>query len=114
MYAQETVPPTLKTAFDRSCSNCHTNQTVWPWYSYVAPVSWVVARDVHHGRQHMNFSEWGDYSAKDKEEKLEDICEQVMQGDMPQKKYVWVHRDARLKQSEREAVCRWTEAVRQY
>jgi hypothetical protein len=114
IFAQETVPPSLRTVFERSCEDCHSNHTVWPWYSYVAPASWIVAHDVHEARRHMNFSVWGDYSAKQKEEKLEDLCDEVSQGDMPDTKYLLIHRGARLKQSEREAICRWTDAVRQY
>lgn len=114
IFVKETVPPSLKLAFGRSCNDCHSDQTKWPSYSYVAPVSWIVAGDVHDARKHLNFSEWGDYSSKQREEALEKICEQVQQGEMPEKKYVMVHRDATLKQSERDAICRWTEAARQY
>jgi hypothetical protein len=87
---------------------------VWPWYSYVAPVSWIVANDVHNGRKHLNLSEWGDYSAKQREEALENICEQVQQKQMPEGMYLLLHRDARLTASEKESICRWTEAARQY
>jgi Haem-binding domain len=112
--AKETVPPSIKTVFSRSCGDCHSDQTTWPWYSYVAPVSWIISSDVHNGRKHVNFSEWGDYSAKQREEALENICEQVQQSQMPEKTYLLLHPDARLRQADRDAVCRWTEAARQY
>jgi len=110
--AYATAPPQVRAVFEGSCKNCHSNQTAWPWYSYVAPFSWIVARDVHRGRSHLNFSEWGTYSAKKKEEKLEDICEQLVNGDMPDGKYLLIHRQAKLTQEEREAVCAWVESVR--
>ncbi len=114
LYATQPVPEPVKAVFDRSCNSCHSNQTEWPWYSYVAPVSWVVARDVHQARKAMNFSEWGSYSANRKEDKLEEICEQVTNGDMPDRKYALFHRVARVSREEREAVCQWTEDARDY
>ena len=114
MFSKETVPPSLKLTLGRSCVDCHSDTTTWPWYSYVAPVSWIIASDVHEGRKDLNFSEWGNYDAKRREEALEKICEQVQQGEMPDKKYVLLHRDAKLKQSEKDAICKWTEAARQY
>ncbi len=114
IYAREAVPQPVKDVFNRSCADCHSDQTRWPWYSRVAPVSWMVADDVHSARKHMNFSEWAYYSPNKREEKLEEICEQLTDGDMPDVKYLLVHRRARLTSSEREAVCKWTEDSRQY
>jgi hypothetical protein len=114
IYATLTMPAEVKTVFERSCKNCHSNETVWPWYSYVAPISWVVAHDVHHARKTMNLSEWGAYSAQKKEDKLEEICEQVTKGEMPDRKYAIFHREARLTPQERNAVCQWSDDARQY
>jgi len=114
LYAAQPVPAAVKAVFDRSCSTCHSNETPWPWYGYVAPVSWVVARDVHQARKAMNFSEWANYSAKRKEDKLEEICEQVTNGDMPDRKYALFHRASRISPPEREAICEWTDASRDY
>jgi len=114
IYAAQPVPAEVKAVFERSCKNCHSNETAWPWYSYVAPVSWVVARDVHRARKTMNLSEWGSYSNQRKEDKLEEICEQVTNGDMPDRKYAIFHRSARPTPEERTAVCQWTEDSRQY
>ncbi len=114
IYATQAVPREVKAVFERSCRNCHSNETAWPWYSYVAPVSWVVARDVHQARKKMNFSEWGGYPAQRKEDRLEEICEQVTNGDMPDRKYAIFHRSARITPQEREAICQWTDDSRQY
>jgi len=114
IYAKEKVPAKVQGVFTRSCQNCHSNQTAWPWYSYVAPVSWMIADDVHSARKKMNLSEWGGYSAKKREETLEEICEQVTNGDMPDAKYLLMHRSARLSAEERAAVCQWTEDEREY
>jgi len=112
IYAAESVPPNVRAIFDSSCNNCHSNETRWPWYSHVAPFSWIVAHDVHRGRRLMNFSEWAGYGEKKRDQKLEDICDQLMNGDMPDGKYLLIHRSARLSQEQKESVCRWTQAPR--
>jgi Haem-binding domain len=86
IYATMPVPADVKAVFERSCKNCRSDETSWPWYSYVAPVSWVIARDVHQAREAMNLSEWSSYSANQKADKLEEICEQLTNGDMPDRK----------------------------
>jgi hypothetical protein len=114
LYSVEKVPPLVKAVFARSCKNCHSNETSWPWYSYIAPGSWIVANDVHDGRKKMNFSEWGTYSPQRKEQKLDEICEQITNGEMPDQKYTLVHRSSRVTPEERDAVCQWTENARQF
>ena len=114
IYATLSMPADAKAVFERSCKNCHSDETSWPWYSYVAPLSWVVARDVHQARKAMNLSEWGGYSANQKTDKLEEICEQLTNGDMPDRKYTLIHWHARLTAKERDLVCQWTEDSREY
>ena len=114
IYATLPTPTEAKAVFERSCKNCHSDETSWPWYSYVAPVSWVITRDVRQARKAMNLSEWGSYSANQKTDKLEEICEQLINGDMPDRKYTLIHRHARLTAKERDLVCQWTEDSREY
>jgi hypothetical protein len=111
-HVYATAPANVRTVLDDYCKDCHSNQTAWPWYSYVAPFSWIVAHDVHKGRRKLNFSEWDTYSPKKRGEKLEAICDQVVNGDMPDGKYLLIHRNARLTQQEQEAVCTWVESLR--
>jgi hypothetical protein len=114
IYATLPMPADVKAVFERSCKNCHSNETSWPWYSYVAPISWVVVRDVHQARKAMNLSEWGSYPINIKTNKLEEICEQLTNGDMPDRKYTLIHRRARPTAKERGAVCQWSEDSREY
>ncbi len=114
IYAAQPVPAEVKTVFERSCKNCHSDETAWPWYSYVAPVSWVVAHDVHQARKTMNLSEWDSYSTQRKDDKLEEICEQLTNRDMPDRKYAIFHPNARTTAQERAMVCQWTEDSRKY
>ena len=83
----------------RACFDCHSNQPIWPWYSYVAPVSWLVQNDVDGGRRHLNFTEW-DHPQRH----AEDVAAQVKQGDMPLWFYVPLHPAARLTGAEKEAL----------
>lgn len=78
-----------------SCYSCHSNETDWPWYSYVAPASWLVRRDVERGRGELNFSRWDDA-----EDELDDAIEMIRDGDMPPRQYTRVHSGAALTDAE--------------
>ena len=112
IFAMATVPPDASAIFQRSCQDCHSNRTKWPWYSHVAPVSWVVASDVNEGRNHFNADEWGSYSLEGKHTKLSKICEELKSDGMPDSKYTLIHRSAKLSEQERTALCDWAEATR--
>jgi hypothetical protein len=89
---------------NRSCHDCHSNDTTWPWYSRVAPVSWLVAHDVNEGRGELNLSEFGTYPPKKQQHKLE-ACQQVRDGEMPMASYVLIHPDAKLRAGDVELIC---------
>jgi hypothetical protein len=101
------VPENVQTILKRSCFNCHSNQTKWPWYSGVAPVSWFVISDVSRGRKKMNFSEWGTYSKTKQSIKLDNICEEITEGEMPLKQYLYIHKEAVLSKEDKDMLCRW-------
>ena len=110
LTANAPVPPNIEQMLDRSCKDCHSNRTVYPWYSKVAPVSWLLADDIKDGRREVNFSEWGNYTQKRRLRKLKEICDQVKEHDMPLKKYLPLHPDAKLSDADRAAICAWAEA----
>jgi hypothetical protein len=95
----------LASVVRRACYNCHSNETVWPWYSRVAPVSWLVAGDVEEGRSHLNFSEWGLLSRDMSRLKLQNACNQVKAGEMPLWFYVWMHPESRLSEQDVQTIC---------
>lgn len=99
--------PELKTVLRRACYDCHSNETVWPWYSRVAPVSWLIVRDVTKGRAELNFSAWSQFNTRRRARKLKEIRQQIEKGKMPQWYYVAVHPDAHLSATERELVLQW-------
>jgi len=112
IYAAQPMPQVVRSILQNSCNDCHSNETQWPWYSYVAPVSWLVVHDVRAGRRHVNFSQWAAYPDKKKVDRLEQICDQVTNGDMPDGWYAFVHRSSHLTAEQRDAVCEWAEGSR--
>ncbi len=93
-----------------SCYDCHSNESEWPWYSNVAPVSWLVISDVNEAREHLNFSEWDSYSAEDKAEDIEEIWEEIEEGEMPLWFYLPLHPEARLSDAQKEIIRKWVES----
>lgn len=104
------APPPVEDLLRRACMDCHSNETVWPWYARVAPASWLVARDVREGREHLNLSTWDRYDARKRAELLEEMAEEVEEGKMPLKIYLPLHPEARLTASERALLVRWARA----
>jgi hypothetical protein len=100
--------PEVKAVLKKSCYDCHSNETIWPWYSHVAPVSWLVASDVNEGREKLNFSTWDQYSTKDRAKKLHESWEEVEENKMPPWSYTLVHLDAKLLPEERAALQAWS------
>lgn len=101
------APPEVEALLRSACMDCHSNETIWPWYSRVAPVSWLVARDVREGREHLNLSAWDRYDTGQRAELLEEMVEEVEEGRMPMKIYLPLHREARLSAMERALLVRW-------
>jgi hypothetical protein len=112
IFATLNVPPDVKAILDRSCTDCHTNNTKWPWYSSVAPTSWLTERDVKNGRSSMNLSVWGTYKKTKQAGKLDDISEQLTTDKMPLKPYRIMHPGSVLSKEEIELVSRWAEKER--
>ena len=106
----QSVSPAAKSILDRSCSDCHSNRTVWPWYSEVAPSSWLVASDVNGARNRMNLSEWGTYPEYKRLDRIKDICDEVTKGNMPPWQFLLMHSSARLSPADVNALCQWTKA----
>ena len=93
--------PTTRALAQKACFDCHSNETVWPWYSKIAPVSWLIQRDVDEGRQKLNFSEWQRAASF---EHLDEIGEVVTEGEMPPFQYYPMHPEARLSEAEKQAL----------
>ena len=101
----------VKNILKRSCNDCHSYETHWPFYSYIAPASWLVVKDVKEGREELNFSEWDKYSQEEKAEKAEEIIEEIEEDEMPMKIYRLTHPDAKLSEEETETIRQWTNLI---
>ncbi|HWX41740.1 MAG TPA: heme-binding domain-containing protein [Blastocatellia bacterium] len=105
------APENVQAILSRSCYDCHSNKTVWPWYSYVAPVSWLVASDVSGGRQKMNFTTWNRYTPDEQVKKVRAIWNQVDRGNMPPWYYLIEHNNARLSADDKAILRDWSQAA---
>ena len=106
------VSSEVASVLKRGCGDCHSNETVWPWYSDVAPVSWFVIDHVNHGRRHLNFSDWTRYDHREADELLGDIAKTVRAGAMPLSSYTLLHPEARLSNADRNMIIDWALAER--
>ena len=104
------VPAAVAEVLRESCYDCHSNETKWPWYSRVAPVSWLIAHDVAEAREHLNFSDWGRVGSDEQFELIEEIWEEVEEEEMPLWFYLPLHPEARLGDDERQILEQWTTA----
>ncbi len=94
----------LVAVLDRSCRDCHSNATVWPWYTEIAPLSWLMASGVSEGRKAVNFSEWGSYSTEQQRMLLTLSCQDATDGRMPGP-YAWVRPETRLSPQDIQTIC---------
>lgn len=101
------APTNVRGALRRACYDCHSNETVWPWYSRVAPFSFLIAHDVKSGREELNFSAWNRLTNEQQMKKLKKSWDEVAEGEMPPRAYVATHRGAALSTGDRAALRAW-------
>ncbi len=111
--ARTQMTPQVKAIFERSCDDCHSNKTVWPWYTNVAPISWWIVGHINEARQLMNLSEWGKLDRDRQDRKLRQICDEVTDGGMPLPSYLPMHPKAKLSDQDKKTLCDWTAAERE-
>ncbi len=112
LLAGAQIDPAVLALFERSCQDCHSEATRYPWYAYVAPVSYLIQSDVARGRTHLNLSRWNEYPLVRKERSLSEIANQVKDREMPLLQYTLLHPSAKLSESEVNAIFQWTQAER--
>lgn len=110
-FEAETKPSEeIKAILKTNCYDCHSNQTVYPWYAEIAPVSYWLQDHIKHGKGHFNVSVWDTYSIKKKDHKLEELIEMVEEGEMPLDSYTWLHGD--LSKEDTKALLQWATLAR--
>jgi hypothetical protein len=112
LFAGVQADPAVLRIVGKSCQSCHSDRTEWPWYSYVAPLSWMIESDVHQGRSHMNLSHWDEYSPEKQSELLTRIAAAVRSRQMPLPRYLQVHPDARLSDADVDLLYQWARSER--
>jgi len=112
LLAGAQINPGVLAIMQRSCQDCHSEATSYPWYSYVARVSFLIQSDVARGRRHLNLSRWNEYPLVRKERSLSEIANQVKDHEMPLRQYTLLHSNAKLSESDVDAIFGWTQGER--
>lgn len=105
------VPDDVKAILSKACNDCHSNNTVYPWYSKVQPVDWWMNRHIIDGKKHLNFDEYTNRTAFSQFHKMEETIEMIKEGEMPLNSYTWIHKDAKLTAEEKAKVIDWAGSV---
>jgi hypothetical protein len=114
LMATSVPPPEVAAMLHAACYDCHSHETKWPWYSRIAPVSWLITSDVNEGRTNLDLSDWSADQPDRAAKRLENMSEKIGYGEMPPSKYTAIHADARLKDGQKKELTGWldTEAER--
>ena len=113
IYLITVMEPPLEVAniLKASCYDCHSHETEYPWYTNIAPFSWWIGHHIEEGREHLNFSEWANYEEKKALHKLEEMYEEVEEGEMPLESYLWIHSEAKLSKRQSAALINWVKSI---
>ena len=106
------VPADVETILKTSCYDCHSNNTVYPWYAQVQPAAWWLDEHIKDGKKKLNFSEFKTYTIRRRYRKLEEINELVKYGEMPLDEYLWIHKNAKLNEQQKLVLANWVTTIR--
>jgi hypothetical protein len=111
-FLLETDPPQdVKKILETTCFDCHSAKSTYPWYNAITPVNYWLDEHIQDGKKHLNFSKWNTYSLKKKEHKIDELHEEVEEGEMPLNSYTWTHSEANLSPAQIAAVVAWGKKV---
>lgn len=106
------MPENVQAILKTSCYDCHSNHTVYPWYANIQPAAWWLNNHIEEGKRELNFSEFAAYRIGRQYRKLNEINEQVKEGEMPLDSYLWIHKDAKLDENQKLTLANWVTALR--
>ena len=106
------IPADVQGILKKACNDCHSNNTVYPWYSKIQPVDWWLDHHVKEGKKELNLDDFSQRSLRFQYKKMEEIAEQVKKGEMPLNSYLWIHKDAKLTDDEKNKLINWADAIR--
>lgn len=101
------VPDSLQLILKNACYDCHSNNTVYPWYAHIQPIAWVMARHIKNGKEKLNFSDFGSNGTRKQISKLKEIVNQIKDDEMPISSYKWMHKKANLTEEEKVLIMDW-------
>lgn len=107
-----TIPADVKPILEKACNDCHSNNTNYPWYSYIQPVDWWLTDHINEGKKELNFDEYTNRSLRYQYHKMEEVEEMITESAMPLDSYTWVHRNAKLTAGEKSKLIDWSVSVR--
>ncbi|MEO5681200.1 MAG: heme-binding domain-containing protein [Chitinophagaceae bacterium] len=105
------VPGNVKEILAASCNDCHSNNTVYPWYAKLQPVDWWLNDHIKEGKKELNFDEFATYSPRRQYRKMEEIIKQVKENEMPLDSYTWIHKEAVLRADQKQLLTQWAESI---
>ncbi len=111
--AAYTTPDDVKQILATSCNDCHSNNTVYPWYSKVQPVAWWLSSHIKEGKDELNFDEFKTFSPRRQYNKMEEVVKLVKDDEMPLNSYTWIHKDAILTADQKQKLTAWAESIRE-
>lgn len=106
------VPNNIQNLLRNSCYDCHSNNTNYPWYNKIQPVSWFLEHHIKDGKKELNFSEFGGYSKRRQKSKLKSIKSQIEKDVMPLSSYTLIHRDAKLSKKDKKLIYNWLDKLK--
>jgi hypothetical protein len=106
-----TVPDTVMALLKRSCYDCHSNNTEYPWYSKITPVNWWLYNHINDGKRHFNFTDFNTGSYKRRAKRLDEVAETVEKHEMPLPSYLWIHKDAKLNEAQQKMIIDWAKGA---
>ena len=112
LFAGSAIDSPMLRIIEKSCQNCHSERTEWPWYSYVAPMSWMIENDVQQGRSHMNLSRWDEFTLEEQQEILSKLSVMVRNRAMPLPRYLLLHPSAKPSDAEIAQISQWARSER--
>lgn len=107
------MPDSVGAILKNACYDCHSNNTVYPWYMNVQPMGWLMANHIKEGKAELNFSEFGDYSSRRQKSKFTGIANSIKNDIMPIASYTWMHKNARLSDEEKAVIINWAEQAKE-
>jgi hypothetical protein len=105
------MPDDVKQLMNTACNDCHTNNTNYPWYANIQPVNWWLSDHIKEGKKELNFDEFANYGLRRQYHKMEEVIEQVKEGEMPLESYTWIHKNAVLNQGQKQQLTAWAQSV---